>query len=123
MKGNQKARRPKKSRQPLERLVAVRWPEVDPVASINGGLVLVDGVVVTNPAAQVLPDAALRLLDPGAAELAGTRKLSWALSNFGVWAEGATVLDVGASTGGFTTAWLAAGATRVFAVDVGHGQL
>jgi len=88
---------------------------------IEAGRVLVDGVCVTNPRARVLSSAAVRVL-PGI-DLAGRRKLGWALDRFGVVAAGAIVLDVGACTGGFTTAWLDAGAARVYAVDVGHGQL
>ena len=54
----------------------------------------------------------------------GGVKLAHALDRLG-WRDltGATVLDVGASTGGFTDVALQAGATKVFAVDVGHGQL
>ena len=50
-------------------------------------------------------------------------KLAHALSLWPVRVEGQTVLDVGASTGGFTEVCLAAGAAKVFAVDVGRGQL
>ncbi|RMB08401.1 TlyA family RNA methyltransferase [Eilatimonas milleporae] len=53
----------------------------------------------------------------------GGIKLDKALSHFAVMPEGAVVLDIGASTGGFTHVALHHGAVRVFAVDVGHGQL
>ncbi|GAC1603233.1 MAG: TlyA family rRNA (cytidine-2'-O)-methyltransferase [Acidimicrobiales bacterium] len=82
---------------------------------------LVEGRVLTNAAARVPLDAPLRHEPP--TQLAGQRKLSWAIGRFGVMATGRVALDVGACTGGFTTAWLDAGACRVYAVDAGHGQL
>ena len=108
----------------LDTLVARRWPGWDRATvdtAISDGRIIVDGRVLSNPAAQVAPGASVRFEPP--ADLAGRRKLAWAIERFGVDAKGRTVLDVGASTGGFTTAWLEGGAARVYAVDVGHGQL
>jgi 23S rRNA (cytidine1920-2'-O)/16S rRNA (cytidine1409-2'-O)-methyltransferase len=53
----------------------------------------------------------------------GGEKLDGALSALGVEVKGAVCADVGASTGGFTDCLLQRGATRVYAIDVGHGQL
>ena len=53
----------------------------------------------------------------------GGIKLEGAIEHFGIDCEGKTALDIGASTGGFTDCLLQKGACKVFAVDVGHGQL
>ncbi len=53
----------------------------------------------------------------------GGHKLEHAFAHFGLDVVGATAVDLGASTGGFTDCLLQRGAARVFAVDVGHGQL
>lgn len=53
----------------------------------------------------------------------GGLKLAHGLAAFGFAAEGVVAADIGASTGGFTDVLLTAGAARVYAVDVGHGQL
>jgi len=53
----------------------------------------------------------------------GGLKLEGALRHFGISVEGITALDIGASTGGFTDCLLQHGAKKVYAIDVGHGQL
>ena len=53
----------------------------------------------------------------------GGVKLAHALDEFGIAVEGRVALDIGASTGGFTDVLLRRGASRVVALDVGHGQL
>lgn len=82
---------------------------------------LVDGRVITNPAARVRIDASVRV--QAACRLRGDIKLSLALDHLRVRIGGWVAADVGASAGGFTTALLERGAARVYAIDVGVGQL
>jgi 23S rRNA (cytidine1920-2'-O)/16S rRNA (cytidine1409-2'-O)-methyltransferase len=106
----------------LKRAVAKAYPDLDdPEAAIVSGRVVVDGLVQTNPATMV-PAAANVALDVDET-LRGTTKLEPALERFPVDAEGCIALDAGAAAGGFTSALLQAGAARVYAVDVGFGQL
>ncbi|MFI5041469.1 MAG: SAM-dependent methyltransferase, partial [Acidimicrobiales bacterium] len=108
----------------LQSRVARLWPDWPPEEverAILTGEVVVSGRVLANPLAQITSDASVRHAPSG--ELAGHRKLRWALERFDIRADGRVVVDVGASTGGFTQAWLDVGAGRVHAVDVGHGQL
>lgn len=91
---------------------------------IEGGQVLVNGVRVEKPSAKTALDASLAIVGdtlpyPSRAGL----KLEKALRVFAVAVSGKTALDVGASTGGFTSCLLQAGASRVYAVDVGQDQL
>lgn len=95
--------------------------EKDYVALIESGVVHVNGSVMTNPRARIPSDAAVSIRRPR--PLRGAAKLTAALEHFRVTADGAVAVDVGASTGGFTHALLEAGASRVYAVDVGFGQL
>ena len=93
----------------------------DPVAAIEDGLVLVDGVAVRNPASMVRPGTSVVVREERT--LRGLRKLRPALERFDVACTGRVALDCGASAGGFVQALLEAGAARVYAVDVGFGQL
>jgi 23S rRNA (cytidine1920-2'-O)/16S rRNA (cytidine1409-2'-O)-methyltransferase len=92
-------------------------------AAIESGGVLADGAPVTR-ASQLVPagaDVTAKAAHPWVGR--GALKLDHALSLWPIEVAGAVVLDVGASTGGFTEVCLARGATKVFAVDVGRGQL
>jgi 23S rRNA (cytidine1920-2'-O)/16S rRNA (cytidine1409-2'-O)-methyltransferase len=96
-------------------------------AMVMAGVVLVGDQRVDKPSDQFPPDAAIRIKDadnPAAKYVGrGGLKLEAALREFQVEVNGLTCLDVGASTGGFTDCLLQQGATRVFAVDVGHNQI
>lgn len=93
-------------------------------ALIDAGEVLVDGLVATKPATQVRADQAVRLASPDHGWVGrGALKLDGVLDPFGVDAQGRVCADLGASTGGFTEVLLRRGATRVYAIDVGKGQL
>jgi 23S rRNA (cytidine1920-2'-O)/16S rRNA (cytidine1409-2'-O)-methyltransferase len=93
----------------------------DAVGVIASGRVLVDGAVITNPAARVRSDCAIRILPD--LRLKGDLKLSYALDELEVPVAGRVALDLGASAGGFTSALLSRGVRRVYAVDAGVGQL
>lgn len=106
----------------LAGLLASRYPELpDPSGAIGAGRVLVDNRILTNPHARVRRDAATRVLPQR--KLRGQDKLETALTTFDVNLTNDIAVDVGASAGGFTSALLHAGAARVYAVDVGFGQL
>lgn len=75
------------------------------------------------PGDQVDPDVALEVATPEPYVSRGGHKLAAALDAFGVDPAGRVCLDAGASTGGFTDVLLQRGARRVYAVDVGRGQL
>ncbi|MDI6852272.1 MAG: TlyA family RNA methyltransferase [Deltaproteobacteria bacterium] len=92
-------------------------------ALILAGRVLVDGLPVTKAGALVAADAEITLKPAQAFVSRGGEKLSPALDHFGVDVQGKVCLDAGASTGGFTQVLLLRGAARVYAVDVGYGQL
>ncbi|MDD3926260.1 MAG: TlyA family RNA methyltransferase [bacterium] len=93
-------------------------------SEIMAGNVLVDEVKVHKAGHQVKRDAAIRLLsEPRRYVSRGGYKLEKALDYFSIDVTGLTVLDAGASTGGFTDCLLQLGAARVYAVDVGYGQL
>lgn len=92
--------------------------------TIMSGLVFVDGRRWDKPGAQVAPDCALEVRgDPNPYVSRGGLKLEKALSVFGHDPSGQICVDCGASTGGFTDVLLQNGASKVYAVDVGYGQL
>lgn len=94
------------------------------VALVLAGQVLVNGAPAGKPGSLYAADSALALRETGRTYVSrGGEKLAGALRDFAVNPEGLRVLDLGASTGGFTDCLLRHGARRVVAVDVGHGQL
>ena len=92
-------------------------------AAILAGGVSVDGVVAKAASQTVAEDAVLTVVEPHGWVGRGALKLDHALNLWPVPVEGRVVLDIGASTGGFTEVCLTRGAARVFAVDVGSAQM
>jgi 23S rRNA (cytidine1920-2'-O)/16S rRNA (cytidine1409-2'-O)-methyltransferase len=90
---------------------------------ILAGDVLVEGLRVDKAGALVAPGARLELAARPRFVSRGGDKLAHALATFGIAPRGRVAIDVGASTGGFTHCLLEQGAVKVYAVDVGHGQL
>jgi 23S rRNA (cytidine1920-2'-O)/16S rRNA (cytidine1409-2'-O)-methyltransferase len=91
--------------------------------AIAAGMVTADGVNVTKPAEEISTGAALQAAPAHPWVSRGGVKLVAALDHFKIDPAGRICLDVGASTGGFTQVLLARRARRVYAVDVGRGQL
>jgi 23S rRNA (cytidine1920-2'-O)/16S rRNA (cytidine1409-2'-O)-methyltransferase len=92
-------------------------------AAIDAGLVSADGQPVGKASDTIAPDAELSAEPAHPFVSRGGVKLAAALDHFAIDSAGLVCLDVGASTGGFTEVLLGRGARRVYAVDVGHGQL
>jgi 23S rRNA (cytidine1920-2'-O)/16S rRNA (cytidine1409-2'-O)-methyltransferase len=93
-------------------------------ALILAGKILVNGQKVEKSGASVSADAEIRLLGEDLKYVSrGGLKLEHALAHWKINVAGKTCLDVGASTGGFTDCLLQHGASRVIAVDTGHGQI
>ncbi|MEE4353287.1 MAG: TlyA family RNA methyltransferase, partial [Desulfatiglans sp.] len=92
-------------------------------ALIMAGLVMVETRIVDKPGRLVLPSACLSLKEEDPFVSRGGYKLEAALKHFSVDVNGLSLLDVGASTGGFTDCLLQHGAQKVIAIDVGYGQL
>jgi 23S rRNA (cytidine1920-2'-O)/16S rRNA (cytidine1409-2'-O)-methyltransferase len=96
-------------------------------AMVMAGVVLVNEQRVEKPSEQFTSDSEIRIKhadDPTSRYVGrGGLKLEAALNAFHLDVRGAVCLDVGASTGGFTDCLLQNGATKVFAIDVGHNQI
>jgi 23S rRNA (cytidine1920-2'-O)/16S rRNA (cytidine1409-2'-O)-methyltransferase len=93
-------------------------------AIIMAGKVLVNDIPVDKPGVLIHEDARIQLKGDDIAYVGrGGVKLEGAVNDFNLDVTGMVCLDVGASTGGFTDCLLARGAKKVFAVDVGYGQL
>lgn len=92
-------------------------------AAIEAGGVCADGAMVAKPSDLISEDAALEVTPPHPWVSRGGVKLAHALDAFDVDPAGRVCLDIGASTGGFTHVLLTRSAARIYAIDVGHGQL
>jgi 23S rRNA (cytidine1920-2'-O)/16S rRNA (cytidine1409-2'-O)-methyltransferase len=91
--------------------------------AIMAGEIRVGDAVVDKASAKVAADAAVSVRAAAPYVGRGGVKLEGALAHFGIGVNGLTALDIGASTGGFTDCLLQQGAKKVYAIDVGHGQL
>lgn len=92
-------------------------------AMIMAGDVLADGKTVLKAGTLVNKDTEVSVAEPPPFVSRGGLKLDYSLEQFGLDVRSAVVADIGASTGGFTDCLLKRGASRVYAVDVGYGQL
>lgn len=92
-------------------------------AAIAAGLVTADGAPVRKASDEISVDANIQAAPEHPWVSRGGVKLAAALDHFGIDPKGRVCLDVGASTGGFTQVLAERGARRVYAVDVGRGQL
>lgn len=90
---------------------------------IRSGNVTVNGKTAKKPSDEVMTDDLIETAETDIYVGRGALKLEKAYEEFGLDLRGKVCLDIGASTGGFTDFMLQQGAGKVFAVDVGHGQL
>jgi len=92
-------------------------------ALIMAGEVVVAGKATIKPGTLVSEEAAITILEPPPFVSRGGIKLEYVLDQLQLDVSAKVVVDIGASTGGFTDCLLKRGASRVYAVDVGYGQL
>jgi 23S rRNA (cytidine1920-2'-O)/16S rRNA (cytidine1409-2'-O)-methyltransferase len=92
-------------------------------ALIMAGEVMVGEKMIIKPGTLVSDEAAIAILEPPPFVSRGGIKLAYALEQFQLDVTGKVAADIGASTGGFTDCLLQRGASRVYAIDVGYGQL
>jgi len=92
-------------------------------AAIEAGHVIADGRALTRPSDPIAPDAVLQAEPAHPFVSRGGVKLEGALERYPLAIENRVCLDIGASTGGFSQVLLQRGAAKVYAIDVGRGQL
>jgi 23S rRNA (cytidine1920-2'-O)/16S rRNA (cytidine1409-2'-O)-methyltransferase len=92
-------------------------------AMIMAGDVVADGKVILKAGTLIHEDVEIIVTEPPPFVSRGGIKLDYALEQFGLDVQDTVAADIGASTGGFTDCLLKRGASRVYAVDVGYGQL
>jgi 23S rRNA (cytidine1920-2'-O)/16S rRNA (cytidine1409-2'-O)-methyltransferase len=93
-------------------------------ATIMSGIVFVDGKRIDKPGTSVPDDAEIEIRGNALRYVSrGGLKLEKAVAEFDLSLEGVIAADIGASTGGFTDCMLQNGASKVYAIDVGYGQL
>jgi 23S rRNA (cytidine1920-2'-O)/16S rRNA (cytidine1409-2'-O)-methyltransferase len=91
--------------------------------AVMAGSVRINGQPARKPSDSVKPQDLLTLVTPEKFVSRGGHKLEHALEHFQLVVANQTAIDLGASTGGFTDCLLQRGAKKIYAVDVGHGQL
>jgi 23S rRNA (cytidine1920-2'-O)/16S rRNA (cytidine1409-2'-O)-methyltransferase len=91
--------------------------------AVMAAQILVNGQPSTKPGTPIAPDAKIEVAAREKFVGRGGYKIEAALEAFGIPVQGRVCADIGASTGGFTDCLLQHGAAKVFALDVGHGQL
>jgi len=93
--------------------------------AIKAGAVLVDGSVIAKPGATIPEGANIFISREGICDYVsrGGIKLEHALKTFRIGVRDKTAIDIGASTGGFSDCLLSFGAKKIYAIDVGHGQM
>ena len=93
-------------------------------ALVLAGKVLVEGSKISKAGQRFAPEAKVEVLDQNESYASrGGFKLAGALDSLSMVVSGLVAMDVGAATGGFTDCLLRGGATKVYAIDVGYGQL
>jgi len=105
----------------VEKGLVESWAKAQGLLMAGG--VMVDGETVTKAGTLVAEGAAIEITEPPLFVSRGGLKLDYALDHFRLNVSSKVVADVGASTGGFTDCLLKRGASRVYAIDVGYGQL
>ena len=92
-------------------------------AMIMAGEVTAGGQAITKPGTTIALDTEIVIKNKPRFVSRGGEKLAWAIETFRLDVNNAVCADVGASTGGFTDCLLQNGASRVYAIDVGYGQI
>ncbi|MFC1954039.1 TlyA family RNA methyltransferase [Chloroflexota bacterium] len=105
----------------VEKGMVESWAKAQ--ALVMAGKVEVEGKAITKSGMLVAEEASITIIEAPPFVSRGGFKLDYALDCFGIDVSDKVVADVGASTGGFTDCLLQRGAKRVYAIDVGRGQL
>ena len=90
---------------------------------IMEGRVFTNGILVTKPSQEFTEDAEITITPADSFASRGGFKLAKALESFCITVQNLEIMDIGASTGGFTDCLLKNGAKKVYSIDVGYGQL
>lgn len=111
----------------LDQLLTELWPDLSRnriQAEIMAGNILVNGFICNKPGTMIKNDSEITLIKPENPFVSrGGLKLEGALEDLSINVKDLVVLDVGASTGGFSDCLLKKGARLIYALDVGYGQL